>query len=136
MSDPTSSAFAAPEPGQFRLQILSPSINVPQPLFLNLPATTTVRQLKAQIRSHIPSKPPDDAQRLIHRGRLLARDSETMLELFGEELTTRLFISSYAIFPKYTPRPLHLFPSSTQAPTLRLQGTKPLSSTMLNPTLG
>ncbi|KAF2963516.1 hypothetical protein GQX73_g10070 [Xylaria multiplex] len=87
MSDPiTSSASEAPESSQFTLQILSPSLNVPQPLFLDLPITTTVRQLKERIRGHVRSKPPDDAQRLIHRGRLLARDSETMLELFGEEL--------------------------------------------------
>ncbi|KAI0969718.1 hypothetical protein F4678DRAFT_151877 [Xylaria arbuscula] len=87
MSDPsTSQASPATELGHFTLQVLSPSINVPQPLFLALPVTTTVRQLKEQIRHSVGSKPPDDAQRLIHRGRLLARDSETMLELFGEEL--------------------------------------------------
>ncbi|TGJ77131.1 hypothetical protein E0Z10_g10752 [Xylaria hypoxylon] len=87
MSDPaTSLASEAAEPSQFTLQILSPSVNVPQPLYLNLPITTTVRQLKERIRGHVSTKPPDDAQRLIHRGRLLARDSETMFELFGEEL--------------------------------------------------
>ncbi|KAI1733534.1 hypothetical protein F4680DRAFT_441410 [Xylaria scruposa] len=86
-SEPTMSpaAAATSEPGQFTLQILSPSVNVPQPLFLTLSITTTVRQLKERIRGCISTKPPDDAQRIIHRGRLLARDSETMLELFGEE---------------------------------------------------
>jgi hypothetical protein len=80
------SASAATEPSQFTLQILSPSVGVPQPLTLeNLPVTTTVRQLKERIRNSVSTKPPDDAQRLIHRGRLLARDTETMLELFGEE---------------------------------------------------
>ncbi len=87
MSDPAKSpASAATAPGQFTLQVLSPSVNVPQPLVLDLPVTTTVRQLKERIRNSVRTKPPDDAQRLIHRGRLLARDSETMLELFGEEL--------------------------------------------------
>ncbi|KAI1429573.1 hypothetical protein F5Y12DRAFT_710059 [Xylaria sp. FL1777] len=86
MSDPaTSPASEAIEPSQFTLQVLSPSVNVPQPLFLDLPITATVRQLKERIRNAVNTKPPDDAQRLIHRGRLLARDSETMLELFGEE---------------------------------------------------
>ncbi|KAI0859468.1 hypothetical protein F4860DRAFT_482889 [Xylaria cubensis] len=86
-SEPTTSpaAAATEEPGQFTLQILSPSVNVPQPLFLTLSVTTTVRQLKERIRGCVGTKPPDDAQRLIHRGRLLARDSETMLELFGQE---------------------------------------------------
>ncbi|KAK5631170.1 hypothetical protein RRF57_006885 [Xylaria bambusicola] len=86
MSDPTtSSASEAIEASQFTLQVLSPSPNVPQPLFLELPVTTTVKQLRERIRSSVSTKPPDDAQRLIHRGRLLTRDSETMLELFGEE---------------------------------------------------
>lgn len=86
MSDSTTSpAPAAVEPNQFTLQILSPSLNIPQPLLLTIPITTTVRQLKERIRSLVGTKPPDDAQRLIHRGRLLARDTETMLELFGEE---------------------------------------------------
>ncbi|KAI0805892.1 hypothetical protein GGR55DRAFT_653934 [Xylaria sp. FL0064] len=79
-------APAASEPGQFTLQVLSPSVNVPQPLVLELPFATTVQQLKEHIRNSISTKPPDDAQRLIHRGRLLARESETMLELFGEEV--------------------------------------------------
>ncbi|KAI1749751.1 hypothetical protein F4782DRAFT_294200 [Xylaria castorea] len=81
----TAATAAIEEPGQFTLQILSPSVNVPQPLFLTLPVTTTVHQLKERIRGCVGTKPPNDAQRLIHRGRLLARDSETMLELFGEE---------------------------------------------------
>ncbi|KAI0443540.1 hypothetical protein F4803DRAFT_514582 [Xylaria telfairii] len=85
-SEPTTfpAAAATEDPGQFTLQILSPSVNVPQPLFLTIPVTTTVQQLKERIRGCVGTKPPDDAQRLIHRGRLLARDSETMLELFGE----------------------------------------------------
>lgn len=86
MSDPTmSSASSAAESSQFTLQVLSPSVNVPQPLFLELPVTTTVKQLKERIRASVDTKPADDAQRVIHRGRLLTRDSETMLELFGEE---------------------------------------------------
>ncbi|KAI0525348.1 hypothetical protein F5B22DRAFT_589534 [Xylaria bambusicola] len=86
MSDPTAStASEAIEASQFTLQVLSPSLNVPQPLFLELPVTTTIKQLRERIRSSIATKPPDNAQRLIHRGRLLTRDSETMLELFGEE---------------------------------------------------
>ncbi|KAI0598190.1 hypothetical protein F4775DRAFT_556948 [Biscogniauxia sp. FL1348] len=68
------------------LQIISPSVGVPQPLsFREVPASTTVRQLKEKIRNALDTKPTDQAQRLIHRGRLLVRDDETMLELFGEE---------------------------------------------------
>jgi hypothetical protein len=70
----------------FTLQIISPSIGVTGPLsFPLLAATTTVRQLKAKIRDALPSKPADESQRLIHRGRMLARETETMLEIFSRE---------------------------------------------------
>jgi len=73
----------------FTLQIISPSIGVTGPLsFPLLPATTTVKQLKAKIRDALPSKPVDESQRLIHRGRMLARETETMLEIFGQETVT------------------------------------------------
>ena len=75
-----------PEPLTFTLQIISPSIGVTGPLsFPLLPATTTVKQLKAKIRDALPSKPADESQRLIHRGRMLARETEMMLEIFGQE---------------------------------------------------
>lgn len=70
----------------FTLQIISPSVNVPQPLQLTgLSATTTVRQLKEKIRNAIESRPGDSAQRLIHRGRLLSKDDDTMKDVFGED---------------------------------------------------
>ncbi|KAI1484518.1 hypothetical protein F5X96DRAFT_438494 [Biscogniauxia mediterranea] len=87
-SDPSRpiAAEAASGPNGLTLQIISPSVGVPQPLSLRgVPASTTVRQLKEKIRNALDTKPTDQAQRLIHRGRLLARDDETMLELFGEE---------------------------------------------------
>jgi hypothetical protein len=75
-----------PEPLTFTLQIISPSIGVTGPLsFPLLPATTTVKQLKAKIRDALPSKPADESQRLIHRGRMLARETEMMLEIFSQE---------------------------------------------------
>lgn len=68
------------------LQVISPSVAVPRPLsFADLPANTSVRQLKERIRNAIDAKPSDQAQRLIHRGRLLARDDDTMLAIFGED---------------------------------------------------
>ncbi|KAI1468940.1 uncharacterized protein F4812DRAFT_352472 [Daldinia caldariorum] len=70
----------------FTLQILSPSVGIPQPLALRkLPIGTTVKQLKERIRDVVSTKPADQAQRLIHRGRLLARDDETMADIFGQE---------------------------------------------------
>ncbi|KAH6681791.1 hypothetical protein B0J14DRAFT_623598 [Halenospora varia] len=75
-----------PEPLSFTLVIVSPSVGVSSPLnFPHLPATTTIKQLKAKIRDALPSKPVDESQRLIHRGRMLGRDNETMLDIFGQE---------------------------------------------------
>lgn len=75
-----------PEPLAFTLTIVSPSVGVASRLsFPHLPATTTVQQLKSKIRDSLPSKPQDDHQRLIHRGRMLARETETMLDIFGQD---------------------------------------------------
>lgn len=75
-----------PEPITFTLVIVSPSVGVTGPLaFPHLLASTTVKQLKARIRDALPTKPTDESQRLIHRGRMLARDTETMTEIFGHD---------------------------------------------------
>lgn len=73
-------------PGSVDLQIMSPSPGVPQPwLIRGIPPTTSVRQLKERLRNVLEARPADNAQRLIHRGRLLARDDETLLGIFGED---------------------------------------------------
>ena len=87
-SDPSTSG--APEgdqePLKFTLQIMSPSHGVPQPMIIqSLPATATVKELKHRLRNVLEARPSDQSQRLIHRGRLLAREEETMLNVFGEE---------------------------------------------------
>jgi hypothetical protein len=70
----------------FNLKVVSPSVGVPGPLsFPQLPIETTVRQLKEKIREALPMRPSDDQQRLIHQGRLLARETETMSNIFGQE---------------------------------------------------
>ncbi|TVY47900.1 hypothetical protein LOCC1_G001577 [Lachnellula occidentalis] len=75
-----------PQPLSFTLIVVSPSVGVSSPLtFASLPATTTVGQLKARIRDSTTSKPADDRQRLIYRGRLLGREAETMQDVFGQE---------------------------------------------------
>ncbi|KAI9646248.1 hypothetical protein NHQ30_005688 [Ciborinia camelliae] len=75
----------------FTLCIVSPSVEVASPLtFPQLLASTTVQELKAKIRDVVQSKPSDSAQRLIHRGRMLDRGSQTMLEVFGQESLSSL----------------------------------------------
>ncbi|KAG6271801.1 hypothetical protein E4U49_003370 [Claviceps purpurea] len=68
------------------LQIVSPSVGVDRPLlFPELPAATTIKQLKDKIRHALPTRPPDESQRLIHRGRVLLREADSLLDIFGAE---------------------------------------------------
>lgn len=87
MSSSTSSVGNAPPitPLTITLRIHSPSAEVANPLTLTLiPSSTTVRELKLRIRDAVPSKPEIDRQRLIHRGRMLRNDDETMANVFGQ----------------------------------------------------
>lgn len=80
---PASDAAGSPV---VNLQVVSPSSQVRSPLtFQLLPATTTVKELKERIRDALDVSPSAESQRLIYRGRMLARDSETMMEILGEE---------------------------------------------------
>lgn len=67
------------------LQIVSPSSQVRSPLSFQLLPTTTVKELKDRIRNALEIAPSNEHQRLIYRGRLLGRDTETLMEIFGEE---------------------------------------------------
>ncbi|RFU35746.1 hypothetical protein B7463_g604, partial [Scytalidium lignicola] len=73
-------------PTTFTLTIVSPSAGVNGPIiFHDLLTSITVKELKARIREGLLTKPSDEAQRLIHRGRMLARETETMQDIFGKE---------------------------------------------------
>ena len=81
------------EPLTFTLHVISPSVGVSSPLnFPGLAATTTVKQLKGKIRDALASQPADENQRLIHRGRMLGREGETMLEIFGQDTVGNILI--------------------------------------------
>lgn len=68
------------------LHVISPSAGANQPLnFPGTPASTTVQQLKEKIRQSLPLHPLHEQQRLIHRGRMLARDTDTLRDVFGVE---------------------------------------------------
>ncbi|KAH8174293.1 peroxisomal membrane anchor protein (Pex14p) conserved region domain-containing protein [Sarocladium implicatum] len=68
------------------LVIVSPSVAVPQPLrFPGTPASTTIKELKAKIRDAVALHPAEENQRLIHRGRALVRDGDTLLEILSAE---------------------------------------------------
>ncbi|RKF77517.1 putative ubiquitin family protein [Golovinomyces cichoracearum] len=71
----------------FPLQIVSPSVGIPQTLeFRELSVNLKVKDLKTLIRDSLVCRPSEKSQRLIHRGRMLTRETETMLEIFGEEV--------------------------------------------------
>ncbi|PSR97158.1 hypothetical protein BD289DRAFT_459126 [Coniella lustricola] len=82
----SSSSAAAPEKLPINISIVSPSLSVNTPLnFPGLPASTTLGQLKQNIRDALDSKPTNEQQRLIHQGKLLAKEDETLLQVFGEQ---------------------------------------------------
>lgn len=90
--EPAASSPTAPEttgedaPLLVNIHFVSPSEGVPDDLdFQGLPATTTVGQLKDKIRDVLTMHPARDEQRIIHQGRLLARESDTLLDVFGED---------------------------------------------------
>jgi hypothetical protein len=84
----------------FTVQIVSPSVGISGPIsFPDLPTATTVHQLKAKIRERIQTRPHNDQQRLIHRGRQLA-ERETMADVFGQE--TVCMPIHYRFIPKLT----------------------------------
>lgn len=75
-------------PGELtvNLRIVSPSPGVTQPLlFSDLPATTTIKQLKEKIRQMLPLRPADENQMLIHRGRALSCDTDSLLDILGAD---------------------------------------------------
>ncbi|KPM43556.1 hypothetical protein AK830_g2993 [Neonectria ditissima] len=91
-SEPPSSRPEDSSPGSstdqltVNLQVVSPSVGVNRPLmFPGLAATTTVKQLKDKIRETLPLRPADENQRLIHRGRAITRETDTLLNIFGAD---------------------------------------------------
>ncbi|KAF3770650.1 hypothetical protein M406DRAFT_336270 [Cryphonectria parasitica EP155] len=92
MADETGSSSAAPpspppqEELSVNISIVSPSPSVDEALrFPGLPASTTVAELKEKIRDVLESKPTNEQQRLIHQGKLLAREQDTLLQMLGEQ---------------------------------------------------
>lgn len=72
-------------PTMVDLHIVSPSSSVPRGLIIQLSASSSIKHLKEKIRASLPTTPADTSQRLIHRGRLLAREEETLTNIFGAE---------------------------------------------------
>lgn len=54
-------------------------------MFENLPATTTIGELKQKIHDHVATKPAVEHQRLIYRGRVMTRETDTLMDVFGRD---------------------------------------------------
>lgn len=68
------------------LKILSPSSEVDGALSLSdVPASTTIGELRSRIQNALPTKPAPERMRLIYRGRVVANDGDTLEHVFGPE---------------------------------------------------
>ncbi|KAI9783333.1 MAG: hypothetical protein M1839_003867 [Geoglossum umbratile] len=80
-TSPSSSSLGVPS---ISVSILSPSTELPNQLsFPCVPIASTVGELKQRIRDAVSSRPDLERLRLIHRGRMLSRDTDTMSDVFG-----------------------------------------------------
>lgn len=74
----------AEEAQTVNLKILSPSSEVEGGVNLaDVPASTTVKELRSRIQDAAPSKPAPERMRLIYRGRVVANDADTLSNVFG-----------------------------------------------------
>lgn len=87
MADEAASSSTAPQEDlSVNISIVSPSTSVNAPLhFPSLPPSTTIAQIKQKVRDALDFKPSNEQQRLIHQGKLLSREEQTLLEVFGEQ---------------------------------------------------
>lgn len=95
MADGAASSSTAPQEDlSVNISIVSPSTSVNAPLhFPNLPPSTTVAQVKQKIRDALDFKPSNEQQRLIHQGKLLSREDQTLLDVFGEQKVNALLVT-------------------------------------------
>ncbi|KAF2469736.1 uncharacterized protein BDR25DRAFT_355993 [Lindgomyces ingoldianus] len=110
-------ASMADDPSLINLKILSPStevdgdINVP-----DLPASTTVSELKLRIRNEISTHPAVERMRLIYRGRVVANETDTMIDVFGMEQIRNSKDQSLHLVLRELPTTTSPAPRSSTAP--------------------
>jgi hypothetical protein len=76
------------------LKILSPSTEVEGGIHLpDLPASTTIKELRQKIQDAAPSRPATERMRLIYRGRVVANDNDKLIDIFGVESVSLLVTS-------------------------------------------
>ncbi|KAF2010843.1 hypothetical protein BU24DRAFT_454394 [Aaosphaeria arxii CBS 175.79] len=71
---------------EINLKILSPSTEVKGDINLpSIAATTTISELRARLQNEIETRPAVERMRLIYRGRVVANDSDSLINIFGLE---------------------------------------------------
>ncbi|KAG9744885.1 hypothetical protein KCU59_g5775, partial [Aureobasidium melanogenum] len=89
------------------LRILSPAVELGQGLDMaDVPIDTTIGALKSKLTDMLPSNPTPDRMRLIHYGRLLANDDETLGHLFGEAAITQTTPFTLHLVVRAPPTPM------------------------------
>lgn len=76
----------ADEELSLNLRILSPSTEVEGGVvFPDISGATTVHDLRVRIREAFSSKPSPERMRLIYRGRVVANEDATLVNVFGAD---------------------------------------------------
>ncbi|KAG9670885.1 hypothetical protein KCU95_g13216, partial [Aureobasidium melanogenum] len=89
------------------LRILSPAVELGQGLDMaDVPIDTTIGALKSKLTNMLPTNPTPDRMRLIHYGRLLANDDETLAHLFGEAAITQTTPFTLHLVVRAPPTPM------------------------------
>ncbi|KEQ93303.1 hypothetical protein AUEXF2481DRAFT_6837 [Aureobasidium subglaciale EXF-2481] len=104
------------------LRILSPSAGLGDSLDMaNVPLSTTIGMLKQLLMEKLPSNPTPDRMRLIHFGRLLANENETLGQLFGEAALTQTTPFTLHLVVRAPPTPIET--AATRQPLFASWGT-------------
>lgn len=101
------------------LKVLSPSSEIEGGIHLqDLPASTTVRELRLKIQDAVASKPGPERMRLIYRGKVVANDADTLETVFGANNVRGRAQTVICMWQRLT-----------RAPAPRIQRPEPASST-------
>lgn len=89
------------------LRILSPAVELSHGLDMaDVPVDTTIGSLKSRLTDLLPSNPTPDRMRLIHFGRLLANDNDTLAHVFGEAAITQTTPFTLHLVVRAPPTPM------------------------------
>jgi hypothetical protein len=76
----------ADDPVPINLKVLSPSTDVKGDIYIpDIPASTTVQELRLRLQDQIEGRPATERMRLIYRGRVIAKETDRLVDVFGLE---------------------------------------------------